>query len=471
MVDADEMYINAIEHWRLNRGIGTALIPAPLNDKFMVLGVLQRIYARSPTCKTIIITQNFNERSEISEFITQQENCDENNEEFKKLLKDGNIKILTLNFIRDRKLNLSPLLCIIYHPDTICSDLLNLLNRTKFKLVVLNRLMDNPEDMTTLHRLASILDDFKQNEIDELRLSTPVEEYQIGVDIPKDSDEFKLLEQYNEYISTSISIFGSFDVINQANIGNTQLNISSSQICYSISQENGWNEHLDMNIEFNREIDRLYNPNNLKERASKTYEIIRNRSQLLTDYQGKLDAILKIVQENPNKKILIINKRADFASVVTDYINNMSENNICMSYHDKLQNIPAVNVDGTPILFKSGNKKGTPKMLGAQAQRTLAVNNFNSDSINVLSTNNSPDKDLCIDVDIVIITSPFCGDISSYIYRLSKIVYRMNKITLYSIYCKNTVEQKQLEKKQLGKRHNVKNSIDDENNYDFIVDD
>ena len=95
MEQASEIFVNAIEHWRESKGIGTALIPSPLNDKTMVLGVLQRIYARSPTCKTVIIVTTFSERNDIIEFITQQQNDEENNEEFKKLVKDGNIKILT----------------------------------------------------------------------------------------------------------------------------------------------------------------------------------------------------------------------------------------------------------------------------------------------------------------------------------------------------------------------------------------
>ena len=53
-----ELFENAINHWRDAKGIGTALIPTFLNDKVMVLGVLQRVYARSPSCKTVIITSN-----------------------------------------------------------------------------------------------------------------------------------------------------------------------------------------------------------------------------------------------------------------------------------------------------------------------------------------------------------------------------------------------------------------------------
>lgn len=469
MINSGEIFENAINHWRDEKGIGTAIIPHPLNDKLIVLGVLQRIYARSPTCKSVIITNSFSERQTIIEYLTQQENSDENNEEFKQLIKDNHLKVFTTKFIKSCNFENYPSLVIWYQPDTIWDEILDYVHNCKFKLIVINKVLQDYK-LSKLYKIAPLLSDFKQAEIEAIRLSTPVEEIQIGLDIPIDSKVAELLKYYDEYISTSLNIFGSFDIMQQANTGNQQLNISSTQICYQIAQENGWNEHLDMSIEFNIEIDKLYNPNNLKERASKTYEIIRERNKLLSDFDGKLDAILDIIRENKNKKILIINKRAEFASIVTDYLNNLSETNICANYHDKVDNIPAVTLTGEPIYYKSGTRKGERKMMAAQAQKTLNVEKFNNNIINVLSTNNSPDKDLSIDVDVIIITSPMCEDIKSYMYRLSKVYFKSKLIKLYSLYCRNTSEQKMIERKSLSDNHNVKCYFT-ENNSDFMIDD
>ena len=470
MIDPTEIFENAINHWRDEKGIGTAIIGHPLNDKLMVLGVLQRMYARSPTLNSVIITKSFSERQTIIEFLTQQENSEENNEEFKKLINSSKLKVFTDNYIKNCHITSYPLLCILYRPDSACEEILDYVSKCKFKLIIMNKFLTNYEDISKIYQVAPLLHDFQQAEVEAIRLSTPVEETQIGIDIPENSEVYKLLKYYDEYITTSLNIFGSFDIIQQANVGNQQLNISSTQICYQIAQENGWNEHLDMNIEFNIEIDKLYNPNNLKERASKTYEIIRERSKLLSDFNGKLDVILDIVRANNDKKILIINKRAEFANVITDFLNDLSDSIICGNYHDKVDNIPAVTFTGQPVYYKSGARKGERKMMGAKAQKTLNVEKFNNDLIHVLSTNNSPDKDLAIDVDIVIITSPMCEDIKSYMYRLSKIYFRSKHIELYSLYCRNTSEQKMIEKKNLSDNHNVKNSFVDENNSDFIVD-
>ena len=472
MKTAGEIFEDAVLHWRDKKGNGTAIIPAPLNDKVMVLGVLQRIYARSPTAETVILTNTFNERISLIEFITQQEDED-NNKEFKKLLDDKKLKVLTINIIKTAQYYMKPFVCIVYHCDEMFDNLVKLLSRTKFKLVVLNKLMSNSDDMSKLYSICPLLDDFKQNELDEVRTSTPVEDSWVGIDIPDDTEVKKLLDYYNEYITTSISIFGSFDILQQARTGNSTLNISATQICNQIAQENGWNEHLDMNIEYNVEIDRLYNPANIRDRATQTYEIIRNRSQLLSDYEGKLDAVLNIVKEHKDEKILIISKRGEFASKITDYINNMSESIICGNYHDRVEPMPAVDINGIPQYYKSGEKKGERRYMAAQAQKTLNENLFNLNKLKVLSTNSAPDKTLNIDVDVVIITSPLCEDIKSYMYRLSNVYYRNNKVKLYSLYVRNTLEETKLQAKPISDLHTIinqqKNIVINENNFDFVI--
>ena len=247
-MDASTLFINAIDHWRDNKGIGTALIPAPLNDKAMILGVLQRIYSKTPNTISLIVVNNFTERSELIEYLTHQED-EENNNEFKRLIDSKIIKIFTINFINRDDFNMRVNIAIVYHCEEISKNLFNLLNNSKFKLVVLNKLNLSSEDITKLYSVCPLLSDFKQNEIDEVRTSTPVEEMRICVRIAEDSETYKLLQYYDEYISTSINIFGSFDNIELARIGYAAANVSATQFCYHLAEENGWNEHLDMSID------------------------------------------------------------------------------------------------------------------------------------------------------------------------------------------------------------------------------
>ena len=111
----DEIFLNAVESWRKNSGVGTMLCPAPLNNKVPILLILQRIYSRSPTCSTIIIVKNFNERLDLIDFLTKQED-EENNNEFKKLLYEKYIRIITVDFLNSGRWNSYGFLGIIYNP-------------------------------------------------------------------------------------------------------------------------------------------------------------------------------------------------------------------------------------------------------------------------------------------------------------------------------------------------------------------
>ena len=469
---ADELFEQAALNWRDNKGVGTAFVPAPLNDKVLVYQILSRIYSRSPTTTTVIVVNAFNQRSELIEFLTHTGE-EENDKEFKNLIDTKLIRIFTSQFLSNGGWNSAANLCIWYRPESYNLGVSLYFTRCTFKLVVLNKLFTNNNDISSLYKIAPLLDCFKQAEMDELRVSTPVEEMWIDVKIPEDSETFKLYQYYCKYIETSLNIFGSFDIMQQARIGNVTLNISSASICAQIAEENGWNEHLDMSYEYNQKIDELYNPNNLRERATQTYEIIRNRSNLLADYDGKLEKILEVVKENSGHKILIINKRGEFANKVTAFLNNNSETDICGNYHNKVDNIDAVDIYGRPIYFKSGVEKGKRKSMGARAQMSLNEDKFNLQMLNCLSLSNAPDKSLSVEVDVIIITSPLCEDIKSYLYRLSNIHIRNSKIKLFSIFCRNTIEQQRLFNKPVTEMHEIVNksefSADVENKTDFIL--
>lgn len=469
---ADEIFENAALNWRDNKGVGTAFVPAPLNDKVLVYDILTRLYARSPTSTTVIIVNEFATRKEIIEFLTTTGN-EENDKEFKNLIDSKLIKIFTLQFLATGGWHSVSTLCIWYRPEEYRDGAAIYINRCKYKLVVLNKLFTKNADSTALYRIAPLLDCFKQAEIDALRVSSPIEETLIDVVIPEDTETYKLYQYYCKYIETSLNIFGSLDIMQQARIGNTILNISSATICAQIAQENGWNEHLDMSFEYNRQIDELYNPNNLRDRATQTYEIIRNRTNLLADYEGKLEKVLELVKEHSGDKILIINKRGEFANKVTEFLNNNSETDICGNYHNKVDNIDAVDIYGRPIYFKSGAEKGKRKSMGARAQMSLNEDKFNLGMINCLSLSNAPDKSLSVEVDVVIITSPLCEDIESYLYRLNNVHIHNSKIKLFSIFCRNTIEQQRLFNKPMTETHTIVNksefNADNGNKFDFII--
>lgn len=467
----EELYVSTANEWRNAKGIGSIISSHPFNNEIFLLTVLQRIYNKNSNSNVLVITNDYNERTNIVEFITNQTDQDENNKEFKELISNKKLKLISYKLLQDNHFVMNGIinLVVIYNVEVIDDVIVEVLEKSKFKLALYNHFIDD-EYRNLLYKYCPLLDKFKNNEANEIRLKTPVEETLVEVSL--DYEDSKLLDFYNEFVSTSISIFGSLSNIDKARNGDKEANISSDSICRKIATDNGWSEDLDMQIQYNREIDKLFNPISLKERADSTYNIIRSRSDLLSCNKAKLERILKIVKDNLNKKILIINKKSIFATEVCEYINTKLDKIVCRPYHNQLRNITYTDILGRTILYKSGAKKGMPRVFGAQAQCTRYVEEFNLGDVSILSTNNSPDKKLAIDVDIVIITSPLCNTIEEYLYRLSNIVFG-NNITLFTLYVKNSLEQRQISERNLPVQHklinNIKNNIDYGKNNDIII--
>ena len=180
-MNVDILLDKAIEHWRQNKGIGTAIVPYSINDKYIISGILVKMYAISSSCKTLIVVPNFAERTDIMEFLTHQHN-DAINNKFVNLLKLRHISIVTQDFTNTHPIKI-PTLFIAYHIDSPIKSLNPYYQRSKFKLTVINKFLKDKEDMIELYKVCPLLDEFKPNEVSLVRLSTPVEEYRIGINI------------------------------------------------------------------------------------------------------------------------------------------------------------------------------------------------------------------------------------------------------------------------------------------------
>lgn len=464
-----ELHEKSVYQWRMNKGIGTFIIPAPLDVLRPLLMILPAMYNKSPTMETNIVVADFVDKDKIKDYLLHKSEL-VHSDVYRRLITDGFIKIMTVSEATDRFTYLNPNLVVIYNPKECLYCYVGLLDKAKFKLILSSIPLIG--GLEQLNNLVPRVGSYNQASIDEIRSSRPVKEVLVPLVIDEDSNLKKKLDYYNKEISTAIAIFGDFDTIKMARLGNSNTNSSSMAVCYNIARQNGWNENLDMTNQFNIDIDELYSPNALKERASGIYEIIRSRSLALASSDEKLSYILKIVEDNVDKNILIINKHGDFANEVTKYINDSTHYNSCYNYHDKVENIPAIDDNGNEVLIKSGVNKGKPKMLGVKSQKNLAQKLMNKGAIHILSTNAAPDKDLAVNIDVIVITSPLCDTVETYLYRLSKVEFA-KEIQLYTLYYKGSLEEKKLDERIIPPTHAILNKaeieVKSDNNYDYCI--
>lgn len=465
----EKVYLDAVEEWRRNKGVGTFVIPAPFDSLKPLLYLLPAIYNKSPTIRTVVVVNDFVDKDKVKDYLTKQGT--NHDAVFEQLINSGYINIITnISDVDIAHLN-SIGLVVIYNPSGFLYCHLALLENAHFKLVIITKRIDD-DAINNFYSVCHKVGNFSQSVIDDLRKNRPVEELLVGFSIDESSEFSKQLYYYNREISTGIAIFGNFDNIKYARLGNSVTNCSSATICDAIARQNGWNENLDKSAKFDMDIDELYNPNAIKERADNIYNLIRERSILLACSKDKLISIRSIVADNRDKKILVINKYPDYANTVTEYLNDNFSDRVCMNYHDRVESIPAVDDYGNPILIKSGAKKGQPKMLGVTSQKKMAQKYMNTNKIHVLSCNAAPDKSLDVDIDVIIITSPLCDTVESYLYRLSK-VHFANKVTLYTLYYKSTLEEKRLVDRTIPPNHTIINkdelNVKVENNFSYCV--
>ena len=226
-----------------------------------------------------------------------------------------------------------------------------------------------------------------------------------------------------------------------------------------------------MTIGFNRQIDECYNPNILLDKATLCYEIIRKRSNLVTDNDVKLNAILDIVKENTGKQIMIISKRGEFAARVTAYL---EENGIdCGDYHDAIEPRVLVDENGIPVLYKSGANKGKPRIVKSKAISSANERLFQQGQLRALSVKNSSSDELQIAVDVWILTSPLCDEVTTLKYRFNKVLFNGAPHIIYKVFLQGTIEETKLLQSKPNRfttitTKTVDSDIFDENNCGII---
>ena len=293
------------------------------------------------------------------------------------------------------------------------------------------------------------------NAIASDRIYLPVEENRMATEL-NDEDRAEY-DKASEFINTSINIFGDLFNIECSRVGDVKNNISASEFRYNLALDNGWSPELDTSIDFQKEIDDVYNPNVILERANMFYGITKKRRDLVTDCQDKIDNVIRIIRAAPEARVLIISKRGEFAREITKRLNDV-EGIPCGDYHDAIETTPAYGANGLPMLIKSGANKGHPRMMGAQALSTLNMKRFNNGDIKVLSIKSTSSNKLKIDVKKRFVDVDFIGETT----------------TVFKLYCLDTVEQRQLEKQRETPIITVTDNASDfirynENNGDIIL--
>lgn len=462
MTQSDKIFNQLIEGFNKNRGRGSTYVLPPINAIYLIARCLIQYNKKHPDGKILIIADDYGIKKGIDTYLYKF---------------DAKIeyKVLTQNYFNfscHYNYDFTIFIGLNIHEVTQLRIVKTASNFSKFALCFLTEHIYAQERIQELRNfLPNIPLIIDEKELEYERIYSPVEEHHIGVDLSTDTaNEYN---KYNDFIIQSTKIFGTLDNIHKCKYGIPEQNISSAIFRNNLAIENGWSPELDTNIEFNRKIDEIYNPNILFERATTFFNIANLRRSLLHNNIDKLETILNICKDNPDKKILIVSKSGKFAAAINNYINENSDIR-CVEYHDEIEEAMAVDDMGNVITYKSGENKGKPRMLKSKAISTINLRQFNIKQASVLSIKYASDSSIKTTADIVIFSYVHNETITDFKIRYSNINYSANPLLVYIVYCNNTLEQQKLSlmKQTQNVRvlwDNEKNVIFDEKSGDIIL--
>ena len=134
--------------------------------------------------------------------------------------------------------------------------------------------------------------------------------------------------------------------------------IESKHIREAVAVKMGWMPELDLTFERNIDIDKYWNPDNIKERAVEYYQAMRKRNEIHNINEVKLKAVLQICEKFKGKNTLIFNESTMFADTIADSLNSYFKDGKAISYHSGVKGKPLISfIDGEYFKFSNGKIK------------------------------------------------------------------------------------------------------------------
>lgn len=436
----EEKYIKEVLiGFQNNKGKASVYCLPPFNVDKLIPYIVSMYRNRHTEQSILFVVDTFAKRIKINNVLTETN-------------LSNKVNIVTENYC-NKNYSYNYGLCILINPNDF--ETINKLHySSKFTLVIFTEQKNNDLILNVRNILPNIETTINPNDLVTDKINSPVEEWRIAVELSDEDRE--TYDKYTRYVNDSMRVFGDLETIKKCRIGDVENNISAAEFRYNLAINNNWSETLDTDIEFNKQIDEIYNPNSLYERANLVYNIIRERTNLIVNNKAKFTEIENIIRDNPNKHILLVSMKGDFANDIAKYIN---DNNIarCGLYHNEIETQYLQDENGETIRYKTGANKGKFKPFGAVALSKIYLDAFNNPDnpyhLNCLSIKNSSDTAINTKVDIIIFTSSLCFSVTDFILRYPKIELTEPK-KVYRIYCNNTIEYSKMQTIQNSK--NVK---------------
>lgn len=207
--------------------------------------------------------------------------------------------------------------------------------------------------------------------------------------------------------------------------------VKAYNIREALAQSMGYSTTLELDTEYNKRIDKYWNPINIKNNVTKYYIAMQQRNVIHNYNEVKLKAVLELYLIYRDKNIITFNGSIDMADAITDSINNTISDNKAVAYHSKIKSKYITDFTTGKVLT---TKAGKPKKFSAIKQLDHIKQGFKYNFYNMLNTVNAVDEGFDLDIlDMVITTSGSTNPVQ-YAQRTARgktiSYYNPNKITI-----------------------------------------
>jgi superfamily II DNA or RNA helicase len=238
---------------------------------------------------------------------------------------------------------------------------------------------DKDQRYKKIEHLWPVIDKITTIEAKEKKFISNLTEYNFPIQMPPESiDEYL---QYSNFIDAMMNKFGDFDTIKD--IFNGKKNENGQYVPgYAYASQTAKNHRWYPGC--SKDVDLEWNPQILREQAKAYFNAVHARRHLLYTHPLKIEYATKLIEKYPNLSTISFSQSTIFADTLAG---NLRMKNIpVVVYHSQLESRPMVDKNGQLITYKSGPKKGQPKLFGAISLKNYAIEQIRSGAVKVIST-------------------------------------------------------------------------------------
>lgn len=307
-----------------------------------------------------------------------------------------------------------------------------------------------------------VVDTVTEDEAIEHRWISNFIEYNIKLDLSEE-DKIKY-ERFSEPISKILEQFkGIHKLFINSNTGQNTFNsdyqvisacyrgmsvkmdgfntkyIPANDIRLAVATKKSWNRDMKLDSELNIMINDNWNPNHLAEICKTFNDFVQRRNLLLIHNTIKLDAVVELFDFIKTTTICF-NESTDFADLIVSTLNRKYNRPIAVCYHSNISSRSLIDPEtNEPYLYKTGARKGTPKIFGKDYLKKDVIANIKNGNYLFLGVAKAMDEGVNIENIEQVITTGGTTNPITYEQRIARgkriDIYNPEKLTrIYNLY-------------------------------------